>query len=195
MSPIIVYMEALTKAAAEMKETIPVSKDMMKIKSCMDDPAWWDSTGRPLFQKEHPPKENIQLYQAGDLIKELALESTVVPKYLAFLAKKNRLPSLRKISVEYVKEIYDTQGIIPATVTSAQALDDASIDRIKNTLKEQLGASDIKLVTKVSDKLIAGYILEYDYLHPGDMKGPRGRVDYSLASRLEQATKGSGLDM
>merc|ERR1719198_163033 len=84
------------------------------------------------------------------------LESTVLPKFITFLAKKKRLLALKPLCLEYVTELYNMQEIVPVKVTSASRLSSAQIEAIKDKMKAKTGASDVKLVQAVDAGLLGG---------------------------------------
>ncbi|CAE8597629.1 unnamed protein product [Polarella glacialis] len=94
------------------------------------------------------------------------MKSTVVPKFVTFLAKKKRLISLKKIVNQFVTTLYQQQSIAPVTVKSAQRLTEAQQASIKAKMKAKLGVQDIKLIQEVDASLLAGFFLEWGYVDP-----------------------------
>merc|ERR1712187_553290 len=84
------------------------------------------------------------------------LESSVVPKFVTFLAKKKRLQALQPVVEEYMATLYETQNIVPVRVRSAQPLTEEQMEAIKVKMKAKTGAPDIKLVCQIDASLIAG---------------------------------------
>merc|ERR1711920_505857 len=67
------------------------------------------------------------------------MDSTVMPTFLNFLAKKQRLQSLNRILKEYVQRIYFDQSITPVRCISAVPLSDDQKTAIIAKMKERLG--------------------------------------------------------
>ena len=82
-----------------------------------------------------------ELERANQLLAMLPdLESTVMPKFIIFLAKKNRLKGLKRILLEYVQAMYFYEKITPVKVTAAQRLDNGQIEKIKDKMKAKASA-------------------------------------------------------
>merc|ERR1711933_618523 len=121
------------------------------------------------------------------------LESSVVPKFVTFLAKKKRLQALQPVVEEYMTSLYETQNIVPVRVRSAQALTEEQKEAIKEKMKAKTGASDIKLVCQIDSSLIAGLSVEYGFTDPEQLSTPTEGADLSLKSYLESAALNQGV--
>merc|ERR1719277_2168887 len=93
-------------------------------------------------------------------------ESTVVPKFIIFLAKKKRLQALPHLAEEYMTTLFETQKIEPVRVWVSQRLSEEQKEEIKEKMKAKTGATDIKLVEEVDNSLIGGFKLEWGFLDP-----------------------------
>merc|ERR1719362_2792501 len=81
-----------------------------------------------------------EIDMAGGMIKLLEpFESSVVPKFIVFLAKKKRLMALKMIAQEFVSTLYDIQEIAPVKVTCAQRMTEDQMEGIKEKMKEKTG--------------------------------------------------------
>merc|ERR1719151_397599 len=79
-----------------------------------------------------------EMDRAQGLIKLLEpFQSSVVPKFIIFLAKKKRLMALKIIAQEFVSALYSSQSIAPVKVVCAQRLSDEQLEGIKEKMKEK----------------------------------------------------------
>merc|ERR1712232_1456851 len=81
-------------------------------------------------------------------------ESTVLPKFVVFMAKKRRLPNLYALAEEYVSHLYQRQSIAPVTVTSGIPLSEEQTKKIKDKMAARLAVNDIKLIQKIDPDLL-----------------------------------------
>merc|ERR1712039_1137322 len=110
----------------------------------------------------------------------MGLESSVVPKFVTFLAKKKRLQALQPVVEEYMTSLYETQNIVPVRVRSAEPLTEEQKEAIKEKMKAKTGASDIKLVCQVDPNLLAGMTIEFGFTDPDVLGTPTEGADLSL---------------
>ena len=129
--PLVAYSDALIEAAAKQGETVPVTKDMMKIKKMLKDEAFLEELSLVVNALG-----TTEVMKAQGMVKLLSpLESKTVPKFIVFLAKKARLVALAPLAEEFVNTLYSAQSIAPVRVVSAQRLSEAQIGDIKNKMK------------------------------------------------------------
>merc|ERR1712060_465704 len=121
------------------------------------------------------------------------LESSVVPKFVTFLAKKKRLQALQPVVEEYMTALYETQNIVPVRVRSAQPLTEEQKEAIKTKMVAKTGASDIKLVCQVDASLIAGLSIEFGFSDPEQLATPTEGMDLTMKSYLERAALDQGV--
>jgi len=187
--PVVVYTEALMDAANKKQEQVTVAQDMMMLKAKFLDEDFLDEL--QFVVNETSFKE---LDRAKGLIKLLEpFGSTVVPKFILFLAKKKRLMSLKVIAQEFVSKLYDSQGIAPVKVSCAQRLTDEQMEGIKEKMKEKTGANDIKLIVEVDASLLGGFTVEWGYPDPEDLSTPTDGIDLSLKAILAKAALNQGV--
>jgi len=186
--PLVVYTEALIEAATKKGETVPVTKDMMKVKAMLKDEAFLDELSLVVNALG-----TTEVAKAQGMVKMLGLQSTVVPKFIVFLAKKKRLVALKPLAEEYVNTLYSTQSIAPVRVTSAQRLTAEQAETIKQKMKVKTGAADIKLVQEVDAGLMGGFKVEYGFTDPEGLGTPTEGVDLSLKSFLEKSALSQGV--
>lgn len=109
--------------------------------------------------------------------------SDLTSKFLGTLAANRRLSSLEKIIADIRRLLADKRGEVTAKISSAQALNDAQRDRLKEQLKAASGRT-IVLEERVDPALIGGLVVQL---------GSR-QIDASLKTkldRIEQAMKGN----
>jgi F-type H+-transporting ATPase subunit delta len=187
--PLVAYTDALIEAAAKQGETVPVTKDMMKVKKMLKDEAFLEELSLVVNALG-----TTEVMKAQGMVKLLSpLESKTVPKFIVFLAKKARLVALAPLAEEFVNTLYSTQSIAPVRVVSAQRLTEAQIGDIKNKMKAKTGASDIKLVQEVDAGLLGGFRVEWGFTDPEGLGTPTEGVDLSLKSFLQKAALNQGV--
>merc|ERR1712039_335271 len=137
----------------------------------------------------------VSLTSKADQMVELMqpLESSVMPKFVTFLAKKRRLQALQPVVEEYMSSLYETQNIVPVRVRSAQPLTEEQKEAIKEKMKAKTGASDIKLVCQIDSSLIAGLKVEYGFLDQDLLETATEGADLSLKSYPESAALNQGV--
>jgi ATP synthase F1 delta subunit len=197
--PIYVYMKALMEASAKKGESVPVTKDVMKYKATMEKP---DEDLMKKMQVEitedgHPHAFNDrEVIQAQKMVALLGpWESTVFPKFVTFLAKKDRLDQLLMMCQQFVVHLYDQQSIAPVVVTSAQPLTNKQAESIKDKMKGMLKVADIKLVQKVDSVLVGGFKVEYNFLDPENPDVGINCIDLSMKRAFEDAALSEGVVM
>mmetsp|Transcript_92355 Transcript_92355/g.239137 ORF Transcript_92355/g.239137 Transcript_92355/m.239137 type:complete len:255 (+) Transcript_92355:146-910(+) len=187
--PVVAYSDALASAAASQGESVPVTKDVMKVKSLFKDTAFLNElqfiVNNPTVSLVGKASGMVELMQP--------LESTVLPKFVTFLAKKKRLQALQPVVEEYMNTLYETQNIMPVRVKSAQPLTEEQKEAIKEKMKAKLGASDIKLVCQIEPTLIAGLTVEYGFVDPEQLGTPTSGEDMSMKTYLESAALNQGV--
>mmetsp|Transcript_73887 Transcript_73887/g.171390 ORF Transcript_73887/g.171390 Transcript_73887/m.171390 type:complete len:289 (+) Transcript_73887:67-933(+) len=187
--PITVYTKALMDVAASKKESVTVTKDVMKVKKVFSDQDFLDKL--QFVQNELGTSE---MQKATGMIKLLQpMESAVFPKFVTFLAKKRRLSALKTICSEYVSSLYSEQSIAPVMVRSAQRLTNKQIDNIKSKMKAKTGAKDVKLVAEVDAGLLGGFVIEWGYTDPENLNCPTEGMDLSLKAALLKAALDKGV--
>jgi len=190
ISPIHTYAAALGAAALKKEEIRAVTKDVMKAKSMMQDDEFMENEVRCMINEAYL----TEAQKAEGLCKLWGpLESTVFPKFMTFIAKKERLPMLTKVFDQYMKDQYSQQSIMPVRVVSAKRLSDAQKEKIIAKMKDKTGATDIKLVCEISSELVSGFTLEWGFTDPDVMKSPTAGLDMSVKSIVKRAAVKEGV--
>lgn len=157
------------------KVSVPVTKDIMKIKSIFNDEDFLEEL---TFVVKDVYTTEVQ--RAAGMIELLQpLESTVVPKFVTFLAKKTCLLALKPICQEYVSALH--------IVRFAQRLSKSQIETIKEKMKAKTSAMDIQLITEVDAGPLGGFVIDHGFTDPKSLDTPSEGVDFSLKSVLEKA--------
>merc|ERR1711933_422870 len=171
------------------EEDVTVAQDMMMLKNKFLDEDFLDElqfvVNETSFREMDRAKGLIKLVEP--------FQSTVVPKFIIFLAKKKRLMSLKVIAQEFVGKLYEAQSIAPVKVCCAQRLTEEQVEGIKEKMKEKTGASDIKLIIEVDSSLLGGFTVEWGFPDPEDLSTPTDGIDLSLQSILARAALNQGV--
>lgn len=111
-----------------------------------------DLIASPIYSRDQ------QAAAIGALSTRMGL-SPVLANTLQLMAKNRRLFVLPQLTARLVELIATERGEVTADVTSAIALTDAQMDRLKQTLAEKSGKT-VKLNTRVDETLIGGMIVK-----------------------------------
>ncbi|CAK9022659.1 ATP synthase subunit delta (ATP synthase F(1) sector subunit delta) (F-type ATPase subunit delta) (F-ATPase subunit delta) [Durusdinium trenchii] len=169
-------------------EEVAVTKDVLYIKLMYDS----DEFKENLVAVLNNPKLK-ELEKAETMVKLMpGLKSSVMPKFITFLAKKNRLGGVKRIMLEFVQAMYFNNAITPVKVTSAQRLSDEQKDKIKEKMSSKVG-TDIKLLEDVDPGLLGGFKLEWGYQDPDRLIAPSQGVDLSLKFILNKRALQKGV--
>jgi len=189
VGPVVAYSDALAVAASQKGESVPVTKDVMKVKGLFDDNKFKDElqfiVNNPTLEQTEKAAGMVELMQP--------LESSVVPTFVTFLAKKRRLKALQSVTEAYMATLYRTQNIVPVRVMSAQPLTEEQKEAIKEKMKAKTGASAIKLVCKIDPTLVAGLTVEYGFEDADQLETPTDGMDLSMKTYLERAALDQGV--
>lgn len=84
-------------------------------------------------------------------------------QFFDILLRKGREAYLPEIAEEFIRQYRDHKHISIVEITSAQPLDDASLQSIKAKLiASKQTQSDIQFKTKVDPELIGGFVISFD---------------------------------
>lgn len=187
--PVVTYAKALRDAAMEKDEAVAVTEDVLMIKDKFQEEEWLDKLVS--VQNDYELTTVQKANKIVDLLKPL--KSTVMPKFIVFLAKKNRLNGIKVIMNEYVQAMYFVQSITPVRVTSAQRLTEDQLEKIKQKMISKAGTKDVKLVAEVDENLIGGLTVEWGYTDPVQLYAPTHGVDLSLKNILNKRALEKGV--
>ena len=99
-------------------------------------------------------------------------------QFLEFLTEKKRTNKIFLIALKYQEMYRKHKGIILAKVTTAAAMDDTTLEKICDYLKDAFHL-DVEMHVAVDPALIGGFTIDVEH----------DRLDASLAGRLNQLKK------
>mmetsp|Transcript_25068 Transcript_25068/g.59649 ORF Transcript_25068/g.59649 Transcript_25068/m.59649 type:complete len:252 (+) Transcript_25068:87-842(+) len=187
--PAVSYAKALREAGQAKGEDAAVMEDILKIKAFYEDEAVFEDLS--LVQNDFNLTEVERADQILAMVKPL--KSTVVPKFVRFIAKKMRLKGLKAICLEYVQSAYFKESVSPVKVTSAARLTDDQKSKIIEKMKVKCETDSIKLIEEIDANLISGFKLEWGYIDPVNLDAPSHGVDLSLQNILNKKALQKGV--
>jgi F-type H+-transporting ATPase subunit delta len=102
-------------------------------------------------------------------------------QFLAVLADNRRLALLPEIAGLFDAQLAEAEHIVKATITSAQALDEAEIGKIRDALRKRFGR-EVELATAVDAALIGGAVIDAgDVVIDGSLRTKLARLGAALA--------------
>ncbi|HLB25679.1 MAG TPA: ATP synthase F1 subunit delta [Nitrospirota bacterium] len=143
------YAKALLALASKSGETEAVKKDLSAVAEAF-------RTSKPLQSVVMNP-----IFSAKDkakVVRGLAAELKVSPlcaRFLDLLVKKGRFRYVREAAAGYADLLDIAQGRVKATVTSAAALSDDEVAKLKDRIKAVAG-KEVELKVEVDPALIGG---------------------------------------
>ena len=101
--------------------------------------------------------------------------------FVNIVLTKGREEALPEICAEFINQYRSLKNITSATVTSAVALTEDTLDKIKNKIRSEMtqGGGEVEIQTKVDPTLLGGFVIEI-----GDKL-----YDASVANRLKKLRK------
>ncbi len=102
----------------------------------------------------------------------------VIMNFLDVLVENHRLPVVPRARREYERRWREANNLLPVTVTSAVALDDAVVERIGDEIGRQTGRK-VELTRQVDPSIVGGFIVRVG----------NAILDASIKNRLENLRK------
>jgi len=99
--------------------------------------------------------------------------------FLKIVIQKGREIFLKEMMIELENQYNEIKGIKNVRFTSAVAVDSATIEKVKGIIQQTTSLTNINLKTSVNEKLVGGFVLEYD----------DKLFDASIAKDLKDITK------
>eukprot|EP00933_Yihiella_yeosuensis_P014350 TRINITY_DN12906_c0_g1_i3.p1 TRINITY_DN12906_c0_g1~~TRINITY_DN12906_c0_g1_i3.p1 ORF type:complete len:255 (+),score=65.97 TRINITY_DN12906_c0_g1_i3:61-825(+) len=190
--PVAVYSNALRDAAAAKNESVAVTQDVIMFRKLLEqtEGSFMDEM---LFIMNQPNGDEIT--KARHIVETVKkdFKSTVLPKFIVFLAKRQRLVSLTRILREYMDSQYIVNSIKPVIVKSAKKLTKEEAAKIKEKMKEKTGVRDIKLIEQIDATLLAGFTLTWGFTDPEKLENPCEGIDMSLKNQLKKSALNEGV--
>ncbi|HEY8405187.1 MAG TPA: ATP synthase F1 subunit delta [Flavobacteriales bacterium] len=84
--------------------------------------------------------------------------SELTMSFITLLTRKGRESALKAVVSSFIDQVRTYKGIVLAEVTSAVALDEATLQKV-HAIAAQLAGKQIELVQKIDSALIGGFIL------------------------------------
>lgn len=190
-SPADLFMQVLRDAAEKKGEILRVTKDVMKARKCLRDEQFL----LDLAMIDGQPSASEYQVAAGCVNLMGEMQSTIFPKFVTYLAKKNRFRLLPVTLDHYMKTLYTSNAVEPVIVTSAKRLTDEQRESLISKLLSHTGAADIRLVERVNTELIAGFTLELDFEDPDHLEIPCETIDMSMQTHVSRCALKSGVTM
>lgn len=166
------YAKSLADVAVETNQFDKVYNDMLYIKNVckassdfvllMKSPVVFADKKQQIFTEI--TKGNIQELTA---------------KFVSLLIKKGREKYLPEIADAFITEYNKRNGINSVKVTTAEPLSEEARQQLLQKLKTEAGFDKIELETFVKEKLIGGFVLEYN----------NNLIDASIARDLKDIKK------
>lgn len=103
-------------------------------------------------------------------------------QFLAVLADNRRLPLLPEIAGLFDQLRAEAERVVKATVTSAQPLDAAELEKLRASLRKRFG-QEVELATAVDAALIGGAVIDAgDVVIDGSLRTKLARLGAALAN-------------
>ena len=82
--------------------------------------------------------------------------------FIKLLVVKGRESDLYEIAKAFISQYNEIKGILTVTLTTAVAISDELKQSIQAKVNSSQSSGSVELETKVNDKLIGGFVLEFD---------------------------------
>lgn len=165
------YAKALIELAEEKKSLEEVSKDIQKV---------YDTFSKSKELKSVMSSPVLRNDKKAEILKAIFQKSIKqdVMNFLLFVVDKNREEYLFLILKRYLELYDDRMGIVIASVSSPEIMDDAQINKLIERLQKFTGKK-VRITLKESKDLIGGFIVRI-----GDTV-----IDASVDHQLEMLKK------
>lgn len=113
---------------------------------------------------------------ATKLLQEPQHQTHWVQVLAAYLVEQNRIDEADLIVNDIAHELYEQDGQLLASVSSARPLSEAVRDLLKDTLKQETEARKVTLAERVDPSLLGGLLV----------RTPTAQMDVSVRTKLNQ---------
>jgi F-type H+-transporting ATPase subunit delta len=104
-------------------------------------------------------------------------------QFLSVLADNRRLALLPDIAGLYDAQRAEDERVVKATVTSANALEDGELAKLRDALRKRFGGRDVEITTAVDPSLIGGAVIDAgDVVIDGSLRTKLARLGAALAN-------------
>ncbi|MEN9521889.1 MAG: hypothetical protein RL065_266 [Bacteroidota bacterium] len=148
------YAKSLIDLAQEKKQLEVVFNDAMYFNEVANNQEFVLLMRSPVVKAE----KKIAIFKAifEGKISELTFS------FLKIVIQKGREIFLKDMMAEVENQYNVIKGIKNVKFTSAVAVDAATIEKIKSIIQQTTSLTNINLKTSVNEKLVGGFVLEYD---------------------------------
>ncbi len=143
------YAKALLSLAGQSGETEVVKNDLMAVAEMFRTSRNLQSV---VLNPAFSTKDKLNVVNA--LVAEMKV-SAVSARFINLMVEKGRFRYIREVAASYSDLLDMTLGRVKATITSAQELSGAEVDKIKERIKAMVG-KDAELTIEVDPGLIGG---------------------------------------
>jgi ATP synthase F1 delta subunit len=120
--------------------------------------------------------ENILRESAG---KDINNSIEISIRFICLLVEKKAFKFVNSLIRRIEQKLDEEKGILAVSVESAAPIDNDNKNELIQTIKEKLGAKEIKMMTRIRPELIGGYILRINGFF----------IDASIKGQIEMMRK------
>ena len=88
--------------------------------------------------------------------------NNITKEFFKLVVNKHREEFLPEFATEFIAQYNKKKNITVVTVTAAVPVDETLLNKVRELLKTDSALSNIEFKTKVDEKLIGGFMLQYD---------------------------------
>lgn len=165
------YAKSLVGMAGEAGVLDSVYQDMTDIRQAIHDSREFGVLLKSPVVKTEKKKEILNSI--------LHSQHSITKQFVSYLVDKKREMYTEQICEAFIRQYHELKGIAKATVTSAFALDGATIKSVKEYLSNTFSLDQIILENKVDNSIIGGMIIQYE----------DRRLDMSVKKEIQEIKK------
>ncbi|XP_049641775.1 ATP synthase subunit O, mitochondrial [Suncus etruscus] len=167
------YATALYSAASKQNKLDQVEKELLRVAQLLKEPKLATSILNPHV------KRSIKVKSIGDMTAREKF-SPLTTNLINLLAENGRLNNTHGIISAFSTMMSVHRGEVPCTVTTASALDEATLSELKTVLQSFLSKSQVlKLEVKTDPSIMGGMIVRIGEKY----------VDMSARSKIQKLSK------
>ncbi|XP_036288659.1 ATP synthase subunit O, mitochondrial [Pipistrellus kuhlii] len=167
------YATALYSAASKQNKLDQVEKELARVAQILKEPKMAASILNPFT------KRSIKVKSLNDITSKEKF-SPLTSNLINLLAENGRLTSTPAVISAFSTMMSVHRGEVPCTVTTASALDEASLTELKTVLKSFLGKGQVlKLEVKTDPSIMGGMIVRIGEKY----------VDMSAKTKIQKLSK------
>lgn len=102
--------------------------------------------------------------------------SSIFEKFIRLVLRQRRENHLQTISLSYLDAYRDYKNITIGRLVTAQPMDNATVEKIKQIVQKTKPSATVELITEVDPEITGGFVLYVDSF----------RLDASIASQLRR---------